>query len=191
MTVDVRPVEPGEHAQVGRLVVAAYEAVGPVSDGYRPSLSDTAARDVDGSTVLVAVDERSVLGTVTLVTAGSGHFEHEGHGDGGMRMLATAPHAQGRGIGGALVRAAVELASQQGQRRMLLSSLPWMRGAHRLYQSQGFLRRPDLDQNFGSGVGLAFARDLVEVPDGTFPPVRPAPAVAPAFDPLRSRPAGH
>lgn len=189
MTIAVRPVEPDEHELVGALTVAAYDRLGDVSDSYRATLADVAARTGAGTNVLVAVGpDGSVLGTVTVVDAAGEHFEHAAHGDGGMRMLAVAPAAQGRGIGGLLVDAALDQARAAGWRRVVLSSLPWMPAAHRVYQARGFVRRPDLDVTFPSGTGLAFALDLVRGAADAFPPPGRIPDVPPAYDAPHDRP---
>lgn len=184
----VRPVAPDEHAAVGRLVLAAYDAVGAISGPYRDELADTDGRVAAGSLVLAATLDGAVAGTVTVVAADGPHFEHGPHGDGGMRMLAVAPTAQGHGVGAALVDAVLEHALDAGWRRLVLTSMTWMHAAHRLYQRRGFVRRPDLDLRFGSGVGLVFQRDLVADAAGAFPAPGPVPASPPRFVPRPSAP---
>jgi len=177
----VRPAAPDQHADVGRLVLAAYDGVGAITGPYRDELADTAGRVEAGSLVLVATLDGDLAGTVTVVAADGPHFEHGPHGDGGMRMLAVDPAAQGHGVGAALVEAVLEHAVDAGWRRLVLTSMTWMHAAHRLYQRRGFVRRPDLDLRFGSGVGLVFQRDLVEAAAGAFPAPGPVPASPPRF----------
>lgn len=188
--IDVRPVHADDHDAVARLTVAAYDAVGRVSDEYRQSLADVDARLDPETVVLVAVEGCEVLGSVTVVSACSAHFEHGRHGDGGFRMLAVAPSAQGRGVGRALLEAAVAHAREHGWRRLVITTMEWMHGAHRMYESAGFVRRPDLDVRFASGVGLGYALDLTEGAASHFPAAGPVPDEPPVFVPRAQGPPG-
>lgn len=188
--VTIRPCRAPEQELVGRLVVAAYDEVGRVSEEYRATLADVADRIGAGSDVLVAVDGDAVLGSVTVVAASSEHFEHGPHGDGGCRMLAVAPDAQGRGVGHALLDAVLDHARGEGWRRLVLTTMEWMHGAQRLYEQAGFVRRPDLDVRYASGVGLCYALDLVDDAAAHFPAPGPVPDEPPVFEPQEDRPPG-
>lgn len=186
--IEVRPVTPDEHEQVAALTLAAYDGVGAVTSTYRESLADVAGRVADGAIVLVAVDGDEVLGSVTLVDAVSPHFEHGRHGDGGFRMLAVAPGAQGRGIGRRLLDAALDHARAAGWGRLAITTMEWMPTAHALYESVGFVRRPDLDVRFGSGVGHCYVLELVADAASRFPAPGPVPAEPPLFVPEEQGP---
>lgn len=188
--IAVRPVQPNDHAAVGRVTVAAYDDVGRVSDEYRESLTDVAGRVDPETTVLVAVEEDRVLGSVTVVSACSEHFEHGEHGDGGFRMLAVAPEAQGRGVGRALLEAVLAHARTRGWRRLVITTMEWMHGAHQMYESAGFVRRPDLDVRFPSGIGICYALDLVDDAPEHFPQPGPVPDEPPLFQPAEDEPPG-
>lgn len=188
--VAVREVRADEHTAVAALTVAAYDRVGRVSDEYRATLGDVAARQDPDTRVLVAVADGEVLGSVTVVGGCSQHFEHAGHGDGGFRMLAVAPGVQGRGVGRALLGAALHHGRDAGWRRLVITTMAWMDGAQRLYESHGFTRRPDLDVRFRAGVGLAYQHDLVPDAAAAFPAPGPVPDEPPAFLPREDRPAG-
>jgi len=192
VSVVIRPVRPDEHDRVGALTLAAYDAIGTVGAAYREHLTDIASRIDDESGVLVAVDGIEVLGTVTVVSASSDHFEHGRHGDGGFRMLAVAPEAQGRGIGGRLLGAALDHARGAGWRRIAITSMSWMDAAHAMYDAAGFARRPDLDVRFvaNGAVGCALELDLVPDAQDAFPAPGPVPDVVPMFVPTDERPTG-
>ncbi|HEX6935200.1 MAG TPA: GNAT family N-acetyltransferase, partial [Actinomycetes bacterium] len=66
-------------------------------------------------------------------------------GEAEFRMLAVAPDARGRGVGGALAQWCVDRAREQGCTAVALSSLPEMQTAHRIYERMGFVRAPDRD----------------------------------------------
>ncbi len=151
--MEIREVLPHEHEVAGRLVVDAYRALPgpPLSKGYAEELADVGRR-VRGAQVLVAVEGTGeegapgLQGCVTLVTdPGSPYAELLEEGEAGVRMLAVHPRAQGHGVGRALLRACIGRAAGLGRRGMLLHSTPWMRAAHRLYESEGFVRLPERD----------------------------------------------
>lgn len=190
MSIEVRPVRPEEHEAVGELTVAAYDGVGTVSTDYRARLRDVTARQDHHATVLVAVEDGQVLGSVTVVAAPSEHFEHRGHGDGGFRMLAVAPAAQRHGVGRALLAAALGHARAHGWRRLVITTMAWMHAAQDLYETAGFVRRPDRDVRFTSGLGLCYALDLVDDAGDHFPPPGPVPIEPPVFVPREDRPPG-
>ena len=95
---------------------------------------------------MVAVDGDDLLGTVTWCPPGSPFRELSTRDDQGeFRTLSVAPEARGRGVGSALVDWCIDEARTTGLAEILLSSLPEMTPAHRLYESRGFVRRPELD----------------------------------------------
>lgn len=188
--IAVRPVRDDELDAVGRLTLAAYDAVGRVSDEYRTALTDVAARRGDESTVLVALDGGEVVGSVTVVSACSDHFEHGRHGDGGFRMLAVAPSAQGRGVARALLDATLAHARAHGWRRLTITTMEWMHAAQAMYEGAGYVRRPDLDVRFSSGIGLCYQLDLAPDAADQFPAPGPVPDEPPTFVPHAERPPG-
>jgi GNAT superfamily N-acetyltransferase len=79
---------------------------------------------------------------VTWPTAGeliSGPDEAE------IRALAVAPGGQHGGVGTGLLLTVLNWAELAGAKRVVLSTLPEMRAAHRLYERNGFVRLPDRD----------------------------------------------
>jgi ribosomal protein S18 acetylase RimI-like enzyme len=150
--VVIRPALEEEYEAVGALSVAGYDADGYLTypdgtfdDGYAGWLADAASR-AGKSTLLVAIDDDELVGTVTWCPYGSGDAQlaKEPH-QGEFRTLSIAPEARGRGIGRALVERCLELAREAGLTEVLLFSLLEMVPAHRLYARLGFVRRPELD----------------------------------------------
>lgn len=181
--LEVRPARQDEHEAVGDLTVAAYDAVGQMTEEYRAQLGDVAGRVADGAEVLVAVEGERVLGAVTYVDGGP-HLEGSAAGDCAFRMLAVDPAAQGRGVGEALVGACLDRGRARGRRRMAIYSMAFMGSAHRLYGRLEFVRRPDRDVVFPSGLGLAFCLDLAADAAAHFPAPGPVPDEPPWFEDL-------
>ena len=142
----IRPVSEAEYELAGRLVVSAYEALpgAHLSDGYATLLADVRRRAVEAE-VLVAVGPE-LVGCVTLVPGSSSPWA-EGlmPDEAGIRMLAVAPAAQGRGVGRALLDACIVRARQLGRTGLFLHSTPWMLAAHHLYETAGFVRVEERD----------------------------------------------
>jgi len=152
----VRLARPEEYAAVGEVTVAAYREdgylLGP-ADPYADHLRDVATRACEAE-LWVATDNDAVLGAVTFCPYGSpwGELAHKGEGE--FRMLAVAPHARGRGVGDALVRVCLDRSRALGYDAVVLSSLPQMTAAHRLYERHGFARQPRRDWTPYPGVEL-------------------------------------
>ncbi|MGH9063140.1 MAG: GNAT family N-acetyltransferase [Acidimicrobiales bacterium] len=163
--VVVREAGPADYGEIGAITVFAYRALPgpPLEDGYAAHLADVAYRAAN-AVVIVAEDRASgrLLGSLTYVPdSGSALAEGLGPDEAGIRMLAVAPEAQGRGAGAALVRAGVDRARSDGKRSVTLHSTEWMTTAHRLYQRAGFRRAEERDWEVEPGfVLLGFAKDL-------------------------------
>lgn len=148
MTVTVRTARPDEIESVGGLTHAVYVDEGFIEAGspYADRLRDAATRAREAD-LLVAVDDGTgdLVGTVTFAAAGTEFAQVAGDDEAEFRMLAVAPHARGNGIARALVAAVLDRAAETGARAVVLSSGREMTAAHRLYETMGFLRRPDRD----------------------------------------------
>lgn len=145
-TFPIRPITTAEQAPVADLTAAVYLGEGfvdPAEDAY---LRDVASR-VATATVLVAVDhvDSALLGTITVATRLGPWASQASDGEAVVRLLAVPPSARGRGVGMALVRAAVEAARHDGCRLVRLSTQDDMLAAMRLYERAGFLRTPEDD----------------------------------------------
>jgi len=152
-SVVVRPVEPAEHDAVAELLAGVYVAEGWASEQYAPELRDVAHRAAEAD-VLVAVADGRLLGSVTVATRGGRYAELAGPGEAVVRMLVVDPAARGRGAGGALMDACLELARAAGCRRVLLSTQREMAAAHHLYHRLGFVRTPEKDWSPEPGLQL-------------------------------------
>jgi ribosomal protein S18 acetylase RimI-like enzyme len=146
MAIEIRPVRPDEYEKAGRVTADAYREFADSDDWdrYLRKIADVGGR-AGIARVLAAVEEETILGTLTLeldrriddddppLPAGEAHI----------RMLGVAPGARGRGVARALIEAAFELARGAGRTRISLHTTQRMRAAQAMYDSLGFERLPD------------------------------------------------
>ncbi len=85
-----------------------------------------------GGAILFALEGDRVVGTCALLRHCDGQHE--------LTKMAVAPAARGRGIGTALVRAAIARAQHLGADVLYLQTSPRLRAAGRLYRRLGFRR---------------------------------------------------
>jgi ribosomal protein S18 acetylase RimI-like enzyme len=151
---EIREARPEEYEAAGELCVLAYGALGESDLGYVDELRDVATRAEVVPVLVAAQPDGTLLGTVTYVPGPGPYAETDRHDDAAFRMLAVAPWAQGRGVGRALVDECIRRARHEGRRGVAIYTRPSMRVAHRMYESQGFVREPERDWEFGPGEWL-------------------------------------
>ena len=154
--MQIRRARPGDLAAIGDVTVAAYaEFADDDTDDYVHHLRDAARRDREAELWVATPDDSDeVLGTVTITPTGSPWREVAREGEGEFRMLAVAPAARGTGVGGALVGLVVDRFAGEGASAIVMSTLPRMRAAHRIYERAGFVREPERDWSPVPGVDL-------------------------------------
>lgn len=136
-----------------------------VGGGFtEPSLADSlfAAATVRArGNVLVARDDHGhLLGSVVMVPPGSPACRFAAAGEAELHLLCVRPDQQGRGIGAALVGAAIDGARASGATRMILWTQSSMTVAQALYTKYGFARLPGLDFTRGERTFQVFARPI-------------------------------
>ena len=144
MTVAVRPAHTSELGLIGELTVAAYAEFVSPEHRYADHLRDAVTRAREAELYVALLDE-VLVGTVTYCRQGSPWGEIAQPGEGEFRMLAVRRAARGRGVAEALVSLCLERSRELGYHAVVLSTLPEMAGAHRLYERMGFRRLPDRD----------------------------------------------
>lgn len=158
----IRPVAKNEFELVGDLTAAAYEGLAGFvnANGYVDELRDVAGRVRDAE-VFVADVEGKVVGGITFVgDSASPLSEWDDEGAAGIRMLAIAPEAQGKGLGRKMTQFTIDRSRALGKQRMLLHSADIMHSAHRLYGSMGFVRSPEMDFSVGPVKLLGYRLEL-------------------------------
>ena len=151
------PSDAAELVAVGELTLTAYEHdgwLGDAEDGYREHLRDAVGRARDAELAVALDDDGTLLGTVTYCRAGTPWAEVSAPGEAEFRMLAVAPGARGRGVGRTLTAWCLDRARAEDCRGIVLSTLPQMAPAHRLYERLGFVRTPEQDWYPAPGVHL-------------------------------------
>ncbi|WP_070194655.1 GNAT family N-acetyltransferase [Streptomyces oceani] len=164
MEITIRTARPREFADISELTEQVYVGDGLLTygaaDPYLARLRDTAGR-AEHSEIVVAVREEDVtdasatdasaragqlvLGAVTFVPEGGKWAQVAGPDEAEFRMLVVGRAARGRGVGESLVRECLARARERGLARVVLSSDPLMKTAHRLYERLGFRRTPTRD----------------------------------------------
>jgi ribosomal protein S18 acetylase RimI-like enzyme len=156
----VEPAGPADFPRIAELTGGVYRDEGLAPEAYQRELRDVAGR-AERAELLVARDGDVVVGSVALVLAGEFGEITDSDDEAAFRMLVVDPAARGRGIGELLVRSCLDRARAAGKRRMVLSTDPGMRAAHRLYERLGFRRLPERDWSPLPGVELmAYCLDL-------------------------------
>lgn len=149
--VRVRDAWAQDHAAIAHLTVTSYVDGGHIdpADAYIENLADVAHRARQARVLVGEVRTEAgavVAGSVVLTLPGMPMSETAREGELEFRMLAVDPRIQRRGVARALVRAAIDRAEQlEGVGAVVLTTMTTMTGAHRLYESEGFVRVPERD----------------------------------------------
>ncbi len=101
-------------------------------------------RRMDEGPIWVAVQEKTILGTVSGVPHGRGFL---------VRSLAVLPGNRSQGIGELLLQQVENYAIENGYERLFLSTTPFLTSAIRLYERLGFRRSDEGPNNrFGTPI---------------------------------------
>ena len=148
--MEIRDARPEELDEAAALMVAAYEqyreGLPPGAwEGYARDIRDVRGRLAD-SQLVVAVEEGKIVGAVTYYPP-----RPEGTGEGwpggwaGVRLLAVAPAARGRGYGRDLMEECLRRARGAGAVALGLHTTQLMAVARAMYERMGFQRVPEFD----------------------------------------------
>lgn len=152
----IRPIRAEESAAEAALIGRAF-AAGPY--GHLPKgaeraafEADTAGRAADGA-VLVALDAHGgVVGTASVLRAGTRYSRVARPGEAEVRLISVDPAVQGGGLGAALTRASLEAALEWGASALVLDTGSRNTRAQALYERLGFERAPERDAAVGADV---------------------------------------
>jgi GNAT superfamily N-acetyltransferase len=97
---------------------------------------------IEEGPVWVVLDDNAIVGTVSVVPKGESLY---------IRGMAILPAARGRRIGELLLSQVEAFASEQGFKRLILSTTPFLERAIQLYEHYGFRRSGEGPDNlFGT-----------------------------------------
>jgi ribosomal protein S18 acetylase RimI-like enzyme len=149
--MEVREAVPEEYAEAGRITAEAYrEFIRPGEqdwERYLLRIADVASRAGE-TTIMVAVEDGRVLGSLTLELEGrvrDGDEEQrpldpeEAH----IRMLGVDPSARARGVARALMAASEARSRAAGKTFLTLHTTMRMEAAQAMYERLGYHRSED------------------------------------------------
>jgi ribosomal protein S18 acetylase RimI-like enzyme len=151
MSIEVREASPEEYAEAGRVTAEAYrEFVRPEDDDwerYLLRIADVQAR-AEQTTIMVAVEDGQVLGSLTLELEGRVRDGDEEHrpldpGEAHIRMLGVDPVARARGVARELMAASEARARSAGKTYLTLHTTLRMEAARAMYERLGYHRSED------------------------------------------------
>lgn len=156
----LREADEGDAAAVAALWTEAYAEVGPEGRQEPYALQEYFAVAASAQ-VTVAVDEEGeVVAVAALFPPGAPGRSVAGPGEAELARLAVADGARRQGVGLALVRGATERARGVGAERVALWSRPYQTAAHALYDSLGWRRVAERDEDDREGRRWVFVLDL-------------------------------
>ena len=150
--MEVREARSEEFHDAGLVTAEAYrEFIRPGDvdwERYLRRIADVEER-ADRTTILVAVEDGRVLGSLTLELDGRVRDEDdEDHrplepGEAHIRMLGVDPAARARGVARALMAESEQRARAAGKTHMTLNTTRRMKGAQQMYERLGYERTED------------------------------------------------
>jgi ribosomal protein S18 acetylase RimI-like enzyme len=154
--IDDHRQTPTDDQGIADLLMLAFVAEGHASPENAARLTAAAELHRRGVIILArspAPGER-IIGMVILAEPTSPYRQIAGPDEAEVQLLAVHPDARGQGIGRTLLAACQDKASRRGYARMVLSTQPTMRAAHRVYELAGYSRNPTRDWRRPDGRGF-------------------------------------
>jgi ribosomal protein S18 acetylase RimI-like enzyme len=160
----IKALEPGAGAEerLEALLRLVYVGGGFTDASLADSLFAAANVRARGDVLAAYAADGRLVGSVVVVPAGSPASRFAASGEVELQLLAVHPDQQGRGIGSALVDAAIAQSRSSGATRILLWTQPSMTAAQALYLKHGFVRMPSLDFARGERTFRVYARPMVD-----------------------------
>jgi ribosomal protein S18 acetylase RimI-like enzyme len=155
----LREADEGDAAAVADLWTVAYADPGPEGRREPYALQEYFAVAASAR-VTVAVDEGEVVAVAAVFAPGASGRAVARPGEAEFARLAVAAAARRRGLGRKLVVAATARARREGADAIVLWSRPYQTDAHALYESLGWRRAPERDEDDRDGRRLVFVLDL-------------------------------
>jgi ribosomal protein S18 acetylase RimI-like enzyme len=156
----LREADESDAAAVAALWTEAYADAGPEGRREPYALQEYFAVAATAH-VTVAVDaDGEVVAVAAVFPPGAPGRSVAGPGEAEFARLAVGDRARRQGIGRALVLGATEWARELGAEAIALWSRPYQTAAHALYESLGWRRVPERDEDDRDGRRQVFVLDL-------------------------------
>jgi N-acetylglutamate synthase-like GNAT family acetyltransferase len=156
----IREADEGEAEAITQLWTEAYADAGPEGRQELYALQEYFAVAASAQ-VTVAVDAAGdVVAVAALFPPGAPGHSVARPDEAELARLAVAEEARRQGTGRALVLGATEGARQLGAERIALWSRPYQAAAHALYESLGWRRVAERDEDDRDGRRWVFVLDL-------------------------------
>ncbi|MBS1890439.1 MAG: GNAT family N-acetyltransferase [Actinobacteria bacterium] len=156
----LREADEGDAAAVAALWTEAYADAGPEGRREPYALQEYFAVAASAHVTVAVEGAGEVIAVSALFPPGAPGRSVAGPGEAELARLAVAAAARRRGIGRILVGDATGRARTLGAERVVLWSRPYQTAAHALYESLGWRRVPERDEDDRDGRRLVFVLDF-------------------------------
>ncbi|MFT3863017.1 MAG: GNAT family N-acetyltransferase [Solirubrobacterales bacterium] len=155
-----RTADEDDAAAVAALWTEAYAKAGPEGRQEPYALQEYFAVAAAADVRLAVEDGGEVVAVAAVFPPGAPGRSVAGPGEAEFARLAVARRVRRRGIARALVEGCVTRARELGAEAIALWSRPYQTAAHALYESLGFRRAPERDDEDRDGRRWVFRLDL-------------------------------
>ncbi|HEY2479983.1 MAG TPA: GNAT family N-acetyltransferase [Solirubrobacterales bacterium] len=156
----LREANEDDAAAVAALWTEAYAKTGPEGRQEAYSLQEYFAVASEAQVTVAVDDGGEVVAVAAVFPPGAPGRSVAGAGEAEFARLAVAGPARRQGIARALVEACTEWARRFGAEAIVLWSRPYQTEAHALYESLGWRRVPERDDDDREGRRWVFRLDL-------------------------------
>ncbi len=144
--VEIRFAAPEDSEAISNVLREAFSGF---ESFYTPEAFDITILDAErvgerfngNGEIWAALKDSEIVGTVSVVDEGERLY---------IRSMAVAPSARGLGIGQKLLDEIEKYAVENNFKKLFLYTTPFLHGAIRLYEKNGFRRGKDVDGFFGT-----------------------------------------
>jgi predicted N-acetyltransferase YhbS len=156
----LREADEGDAAAVAALWTEAYATAGPEGRREPYALQEYFAVAASADVTVAVDDDGEVVGVAAVFPPGAPGRSVARPAEAEFARLAVAGGARRRGVGRALVEGATAGARGFGAEAFVLWSRPYQAAAHALYESLGWRRVPERDEDDRDGRRWVFVLDL-------------------------------
>lgn len=156
----LREADEGDAEAVAALWTVAYAIAGPEGRQEPYSLQEYFAVAATAAVTVAEDDDGEVVGVAAVFPPGAPGRSVAGPGEAEFARLAVAGRARRQGVARAMVEGATERAREFGADAFMLWSRPYQTAAHALYESLGWQRVPERDDDDRDGRRWVFRLDL-------------------------------